>query len=142
MKHLKHSNQSAYQRIAENGYLLLLGSVLYCWIEILYRGRTHWSMAICGGICTLAIYRINEQFQHWGAMRRALLGAATITAAELVTGCIVNLWLELGVWDYSSLPFHLWGQICLPFSAIWFLLCLPVGGLCGVLRRRVFLYES
>ncbi len=142
MEHSESTTQNIYQRIAENGFLLLAGGVLYCWIEILYRGRTHWSMAICGGICALAIYRINEQFQNWGAVRRALLGALTITLVELVTGCVVNLWLRLGVWDYSSMPFNLWGQICLPFSAIWFFLCLPVGFLCGVLRRRIFLYES
>jgi uncharacterized membrane protein len=99
-------------------------------------------MAICGGVCALAIYRINERFQNWNAACRAMLGAAMITHCELVTGCVVNLWLGLGVWDYSTLPFNLWGQICLAYSFVWFLLCLPVGFLCGVIRRRVFLHDS
>ena len=142
MHHLKRAQTNAYQQLAENAYLLLFGGVLYAWLEVLYRGHTHWSMGICGGVCTWAIYRINERFQHSSVLFRALLGALTVTCAELVTGCAVNLWLGLGVWDYSRLPFNLWGQICIGYSVIWFLLCLPVGALCGVIRRRVFLYES
>ncbi len=142
MQHLKTKPKSRYLQPTENAFLLLLGGVLYCWLEILYRGHTHWSMAICGGVCALAIYHINKRFQNWNAACRAMLGAAMITLCELVTGCVVNLWLGLGVWDYSTLPFNLWGQICLAYSFVWFLLCLPVGFLCGVIRRRVFLHDS
>ncbi len=141
MNQLETAHTPSYQRLAENAFLLLMGGVLYAWLEILYRGHTHWSMAICGGVCAWAIYRINEHFRERSAMLRALLGALTITAAELLTGCAVNLWLGLGVWNYSHLPFNLWGQICLSYSIAWFLLCLPVGALCGVIRRRVFLHE-
>ena len=142
MNHPKFAPQNLCQRLAEAFLLLLAGSVLYCWLEILYRGHTHWSMAICGGVCATAIYRINERFSHWGGVPRALLGALVITTSELVTGCTVNLWMGLGVWDYSHLPLNLWGQICPSFCAIWFLLCFPVGWLCGVVRRNVFLHES
>ena len=142
MNQPKFAPQNLCQRLAEAFLLLLAGSVLYCWLEILYRGHTHWSMAICGGVCAFVIYRINERFYHWGEIPRALLGALVITVSEFVTGCLVNLWLGLGVWDYSHLPLNLWGQICPSFCAIWFLLCFPVGWLCGVVRRSVFLHES
>ena len=46
--------------------------------------------------------------------------------------------MGLGVWDYSGVPLSLWGQICLPYSALWFLLCLAVFPLCDVMRRRIF----
>ena len=141
MNHPKLPSQSLCQRLAETFFLLLAGSVLYCWLEILYRGHTHWSMAICGGVCTSVIYGINRRFYPYGDVGCALLGALAITLSELVTGCLVNLWLGLGVWDYSHLPLNLWGQICLPFSAVWFLLCFPVGWLCTLVRRKVFLYE-
>ena len=39
------------------------------------------------------------------------------------TGIIVNKWLNLGIWDYSNVPFQLFGQICLPFMALFGLLC-------------------
>lgn len=31
--------------------------------------------------------------------------------------------MHLGVWDYSAAPFNLLGQICLPFTLLWFPLC-------------------
>ena len=142
MHHPKSAHPNPSQRLAENAYLLLLGGVLYSWLEILYRGHTHWSMAVCGGVCAWAIYRINERYQSKNPTLRALVGALIITCAEFVTGCVVNLWLGLGVWDYSRLPFNLLGQVCLSYSFVWFLLCLPVDFLFGVIRRRVFLYES
>ena len=45
-----------------------------------------------------------------------------ITVTEFVAGLILNVWLGLGIWDYSDLPFNLMGQICLEFSAIWLIL--------------------
>ena len=34
-------------------------------------------------------------------------------------GVIVNIWLKLGVWDYSGLPLNILGQVCLPFYFAW-----------------------
>ena len=45
--------------------------------------------------------------------------SAIVTGAELVTGMILNVWLGLGIWDYSGMPFNYKGQICLPFSILW-----------------------
>lgn len=56
------------------------------------------------------------------ARRQMLIGAIVITTLEFVCGCIVNLWLGWNVWDYSNMPFNLLGQICLPFTVIWFFL--------------------
>ena len=50
---------------------------------------------------------------------QGVLGSAIVTGAELVTGMILNVWLGLGVWDYSGMPFNYKGQICLPFSILW-----------------------
>ena len=46
-----------------------------------------------------------------------------VTAMEFLTGLIVNKWLCWEVWDYSDLPFQLFGQICLPFAIIFSGLC-------------------
>ena len=54
--------------------------------------------------------------------KQMLIGALVITTLEFTCGCIVNLWLGWHVWDYSNMPFNLLGQICLPFTAIWFFL--------------------
>ena len=34
----------------------------------------------------------------------------------------MNVWLNLGVWDYSHLPGNVMGQICPEFAFLWFFL--------------------
>lgn len=53
---------------------------------------------------------------------QCVIGASIVTVGEFITGCIVNLWLGLMVWDYSNMPFNLLGQICLPFALAWVVL--------------------
>ena len=118
--------------------LLLTGGVLYCTIEMLFRGHTHISMALCGALCFFLIYRLDQKKPRWLLPWRALIGAVIITAVELVAGCILNLWLGLDIWDYSSMPYQLAGQICLPFSCLWFLLSIPACLLCKWIRKRIF----
>ncbi len=98
----------------------LWGGFLYYFIEILWRGYSHESMFIVGGICFLFIGGINN-FLPWsmGLAWQALIGAAAVTLIELISGLIINRWLGLGVWDYSQMPFNFMGQICLPYFAAW-----------------------
>ena len=105
--------------------LFCVGGVVYALLEIMWRGYTHWSMMILGGLCFLLIGGINEHIEWeeplWSQM---LKGSIIITILEFITGCIVNLILGWDVWDYSKLPFNLLGQICLPFSILWFFVSL------------------
>lgn len=50
---------------------------------------------------------------------QTIICATAITAAEFIAGLILNVWLGLGIWDYSHLPMNLLGQICLPFYLVW-----------------------
>ncbi|MBO5294568.1 MAG: hypothetical protein J6B71_04915 [Clostridia bacterium] len=127
------------QRAVESFFLILSGGVLYCALEILERGRTHPSMAVCGAVCFVFVYRLNERYTRLPVLLRATVGALFITGVELFAGCLLNLGLGLAVWDYSSLPYHFLGQICLRYSILWFLLCIPLSGLCYLIRRHVFL---
>lgn len=122
--------------------LFVLGGVGYYSLEVLFRGFSHWSMALCGGICLCLIYLANRRLSHRPLILRALIGAVIITAVEFAAGCILNLYLHWGIWDYSHLPLNLWGQITPVFSGVWFLLCIPVCIACSfadglALRRRV-----
>lgn len=103
--------------------LFMAGGGLYCLFEIAWRGRTHPSMLFVGGLCFILIGSINNIFS-WslGMVWQCLIGAALVTAVELVSGLILNVWLGLGVWDYSNMPLNLMGQICLPYSLLWILL--------------------
>ena len=104
-------------------YLFLgtIGSIIYMSLEILWRGYTHWTMGILGGICFICLGLINELLS-WETplILQMLIGGIIITILEFITGCIVNLWLGWNVWDYSNLPLNLLGQICLPFSILWY----------------------
>lgn len=103
--------------------LMAVGGMLYALFEIGFRGYTHWTMIIVGGLCFYLIGLINEiipaQKKIW---KQCLIGSLVVTAVEFVSGCIINLWLGWGVWDYSDMPFNILGQVCLPFSALWVLL--------------------
>ena len=102
-------------------FLGVIGSIIYMSLEILWRGYTHWTMGILGGVCFICLGLINELLS-WETplVLQMLIGGAIITVLELVTGCIVNLWLGWNVWDYSDLPYNFLGQICLPFSILWY----------------------
>ena len=118
--------------------LFMTGASGYYLIELLYRGFSHYSMALCGGICLSLIYKIFEKLPSAPLIAKCAIGCLIITSAEFLTGCIVNLAFHLDVWDYSHLPFNLLGQICLPFSIIWFLFCFPIAFLCYIFREKVF----
>ena len=93
---------------------------MYNVLELFYRGWTHWTMFILGGICFICLGLINEiipwEMPLW---QQVLIGAGIITGLEFVTGCIVNLWLGWAVWDYSQMPGNILGQICPQFFVLW-----------------------
>ena len=106
--------------------LFLLGGNLYCITEILYRARTHYSMFFCAGLSVIVLYYIYTQNSGIRPLQFALIATAVITAFEFIFGIIVNIMLKMNVWDYSGLPLNVLGQICLPFSAIWFVFGLAI----------------
>lgn len=119
--------------------LWLWGGFLYYVIEMLWRGYSHPTMFVVGGLCFLLIGGINNVFP-WtlGFVWQSLIGAVAVTAVEFVSGCILNLWLGLGIWNYSGLPLNLLGQICLLFSGLWVLLAAVAIWLDDWLRYKLF----
>ena len=105
--------------------MFLTGGILYSAIEILWRGYTHWSMTLAGGICLALIHWLNMKLHGKDILLKCLLGGLLITAVEFTAGVIVNLWLGLNVWDYSGMTGNLLGQICPAFSVLWFLISFP-----------------
>lgn len=99
----------------------MVGGAIYCGLEQIFRGHTHWTMGVVGGVAFILCGLVNEvipwEMVFWKQM---LLCAVLITVVEFIAGCVLNLWLGLGIWDYSNLPFNILGQICLPFTVLWF----------------------
>lgn len=118
--------------------LLAAGGSLYYLLEYTLRGWSHWTMAICGGICLACIYYANHFLGSTPLLLRAAVGALIITVVELLAGYLLNVGLGMEIWDYSHHAVNLGGQISLYASARWFLLCIPVCLGCGVLERYVF----
>ena len=119
-------------------HIYTLGAIGYCFIEIVWRGYTHWSMGVLGGLCFVTIYLLEKHLQSLNLLIKALVSALFITSFELVTGIIVNRLLGFNVWDYSGLKFNFMGQISMVYSVFWFALCIPCILLCKILRHRVF----
>ncbi len=115
--------------------LFLIGSLGYGMVELLWRGYTHWTMLLAGGTCFSIYYKLCEEEKNMPFFMKLGLGALLITSVELIFGTVVNVWLGWQVWDYSSMPFHFYGQICLPFFALWFFLCIPLTKLCSALQK-------
>ena len=101
--------------------LFVMGGLVYMSLELLWRGYTHWTMGVLGGICFICLGLINELLSWETPLTiQMLIGCIIITILEFISGCILNLWLKLNIWDYSDLPLNFLGQISLTFSILWY----------------------
>ena len=132
------------RRICNNLIIWLTGGIVYFYMEIAYRGYSHYSMFICGGLCFLFVGKVGKQIlleesNIWLALVKIMfMGTLIITTLEYITGIIVNVYLKLNVWDYSGFTFNVQGQICLVYSMLWALLSLPCVLLDGIIRKYIF----
>lgn len=114
-----------------------IGSAGYNLIELLWRGFTHWSMGVAGGVGFLLLYLTEVKLAGKGLLKRCLAGCAILTGVELLIGLIVNRAFHMRVWDYSKERGNLFGQICPLYCLLWFLLCIPILPLARLLRRKL-----
>ena len=99
------------KKILDRALVFGTGASFYSLLETIWRGHTHWSMSLTGGLVLLTVYTA-ERRTHHTLWRRCLRSAGIITAYEFVVGCLVNLRLGWQVWDYSSQPGNVLGQVC------------------------------
>lgn len=121
----------------DDAILFFFGAVSYGLIEIIWRGKTHPSMLLAGGICFSFMNIIYNNLKSVHPLYKCLLSGGVITTVELVFGCIFNIILKQDVWDYSRIPFNLGGQICLLYSVLWALLSIIAVPLCGKLGKML-----
>ncbi len=112
----------------------LVGAVGYPVIEMLYRRRTHWTMALTGGACLVILRAVGRRHGHRKLFVQCAIGALCISAVEFCVGCVVNRAMKWGVWDYSRNWGNVLGQVCPMFTAMWFALCAPVMWAVGRMR--------
>ena len=107
------------------------GGTVYFLLEVAFKTitghpeRISWTMLVVAILLTVPVERCGAQLP-WSCplWLQALCCAALVTAVELVSGLVLNLWLGLDIWDYTDLPGNFLGQICPQYSAVWWVLCL------------------
>ncbi|MDR2932373.1 MAG: putative ABC transporter permease [Oscillospiraceae bacterium] len=112
-------------------FLATGGGFAYNLLELVWRGHTHISMTILGGVSFCVLALLSQT--HFCLMVKSVFGAAFITGGELLTGFVVNIWLKLDIWDYSEEAFHFMGQICPRFFFLWCALCAVIIPLCPLI---------
>ena len=111
--------------------VFLTGGSTYVGMELLWRGRSHSSMFLAGGLCLLLIGHLEQVEPKLPLPLRILTGAGIITMTELGLGLAFNR--DFSVWDYRDMPGNYLGQICLPFCLAW----VPVSFLAGKLYLKL-----
>ncbi len=101
----------------KKGTLFSLGGLAYCGLELLWRGRTHYSMFLAGGASLLLLGKLNRAEPKLPLFLRAVVGSGIITMVELTAGLIFNR--SYTVWDYRDQWGNWLGQICPLFSLLW-----------------------
>ena len=110
------------------GFFLLYGALLfvrggggYLAVELAWRGASHWTMFLAGGICLCVLQAL--------AVRPVCLplaagaGAAAVSGLEVCIGLACREVLHIAVWDYSAEWGNLAGLVCPRYCLYWFLLC-------------------
>ena len=113
--------------------LFYLGGMSYSGLELLWRGRTHGSMFVLGGICFVALGQLRRL--RLPPLFSALLGSAIVTAGELATGLLANR--SYHIWDYRAMPGNFRGQICPTYSILWMPTSLAAMVIYGYLDRKI-----
>ena len=120
-----------------NLILFCTGALGYGFLEVLWRGYTHWSMLCAGGICFVFFGKVCDKMKKANLFLKAVTCSVFITFIEFIFGVIFNIILKKNVWDYSNLPLNFLGQICIIYSALWGALSLLFLPLAQFIKRKI-----
>ena len=119
-----------YEQIHNTFLSILLwtfGGTLYFFCEIIFKtvnGRPEsisWTMLLLAMILCIPLERFGAELPwEMPLWKQSAICATMITALEFIVGVLLNIILQLNVWDYSNLPGNILGQICPQFTLIWF----------------------
>ncbi len=120
-------------------FLMWFGGSAYVTFEVFARQRSHVSMFLLAGFIFIVVGLLNELWD-WDTslIAQIIVGTCIATLGEFLCGCVVNIWLQLNIWDYSGQWGNILGQICPLFTLIWVPLILLAIILDDVLRWKFF----
>lgn len=143
VKGQKHAPLSCGQHVSRNLTIISLMGILFCFTEVIFRvldypvptgiidmsvmspfalvGYTSLWMFPVGGLSGFFIGLMNQtaSARRFPYQLQVICGGLIITALELVSGLILNVWLDFHLWDYSTYPLNFMGQICVPATLLW-----------------------
>ena len=123
--------------------LFIIGGLVYVCMELSWRGYSHWTMFILGGVCFVIIGSLNEiTGRDTPLFPQMVIGSLIVTLLEYITGYIVNIKLGWNIWDYSNFPLNIQGQICLPATFLWMFITLIAIVLDDLVRYKFFGYPK
>lgn len=109
------------------------GGTVYFLLEVAYKTLTgrpeaiSWTMLVLAIVLSIPVERCGSEMPWESPLWfQAICCSALVTVVEFFSGLILNVWLDLGVWDYSGLPGNVLGQICPQFFSVWFILCFAI----------------
>lgn len=99
---------------------------LYFFMEVVWKtasGRPEsisWTMLLTVIILAIPLERFGAELP-WDMplMAQSVICGVAITVVEFIAGLIINVWLGMGVWDYSNMPGNIMGQVCPQFLLMW-----------------------
>lgn len=131
-------------RIFQLIIIFILCGTVYSIMEILFKGSergTHWSMFVLSGLAgVIFIDGLNNIYSYeMDFLLQSFISSIMITIWEYFTGNIFNL--DYSIWDYRNMPFNFQGQICLPFTILWFVLAIIFIPVLDYIEWKIFKYK-
>ena len=113
------------QKIIPYGSIFIISGLIYTMLELIWRGRTHWTMFLCAGLCGLVMANINNNLLEFDTdfLKQVLVSALCCTTFEFLFGIIFNG--DFSIWDYRGLwgTIHVLGdQVNILFFGIWIII--------------------
>lgn len=113
------------KKIIPYGVIFVTSGLIYIVLELLWRGRTHWTMFLCAGLCGLVMANINNNWLEFDTDFRiqVFVSALMCSTSEFFFGIMFNG--DFSIWDYRGMwgTIHALGdQVNIIFFGIWIII--------------------
>lgn len=113
------------QKIIPYGSIFIISGLIYIILELIWRGRTHWTMFLCAGLCGLVMANVNNNLLEFDTdfPKQIIVSALCCTGFEFLFGIMFNG--DFSIWDYQGLwgTIHILGdQVNILFFGIWIII--------------------
>ena len=105
--------------------IFVTSGLIYITLELFWRGRTHWTMFLCAGLCGLVMANINNNWLEFDTDFRiqVFVSALMCSTSEFFFGIMFNG--DFSIWDYRGMwgTLHALGdQVNIIFFGIWIII--------------------